>query len=87
MREIPVAAYFRSGACNFNTCTLFVQYACCFGFKLKMNNAATFKSITEQAAAIASIFGWLNLFVGGLGGLLNDKAKANDALGMRGRLW
>jgi len=55
-----------------------------------MNNAAasyfkaTFELSTESAAAIASLFGWMNLFARGLGGFLSD--KANYGYGMRGRL-
>jgi NNP family nitrate/nitrite transporter-like MFS transporter len=36
------------------------------------------------AAAIASIFGWMNLFARGLGGYISDKLNAR--LGIRGRL-
>ena len=56
-----------------------------------MNNAAasyfksTFELTTESAAAIASIFGWMNLFARGVGGFVSD--KANSKMGMRGRLW
>jgi NNP family nitrate/nitrite transporter-like MFS transporter len=39
---------------------------------------------TESAAAIASIFGWMNLFARGLGGFASDKMNAK--MGMRGRL-
>ncbi|KAG7348772.1 major facilitator superfamily transporter [Nitzschia inconspicua] len=91
MAEISAAASFRDGALNFNTWILFVQYACCFGVELTMNNAAAlyfidqFDQSTEQAAAIASIFGWMNLFARGLGGYLSD--KWNAYCGMRGRLW
>jgi len=91
MPEVSAAASFRSGAMNLNTWILFVQYACCFGVELTMNNAAAlyfkdeFDLTTETAAAIASIFGWMNLFARGLGGYLSDKANAR--IGMRGRLW
>merc|ERR1712151_393256 len=91
MAEVSAAASFRSGACNLNTWFLFVQYACCFGVELTMNNAAAlyfkdqFALTTEEAAAIASIFGWMNLFARGLGGWASDKANAK--MGMRGRLW
>ncbi|KAG7375036.1 nitrite extrusion protein 1 NarK [Nitzschia inconspicua] len=91
MAEISAAASFRDGALNLNTWILFVQYACCFGVELTMNNAAAlyfidqFDQSTEQAAAIASIFGWMNLFARGLGGYLSD--KWNAYCGMRGRLW
>jgi NNP family nitrate/nitrite transporter-like MFS transporter len=91
MAEVSAAASFRSGACNVNTWILFIQYGCCFGVELTMNNAAAlyfkdqFDQTTESAAAIASIFGWMNLFARGLGGFSSDKASAR--IGMRGRLW
>ena len=91
MPEVSAAASFRSGAMNFNTWLLFIQYACCFGVELTMNNAAasyfksTFELTTESAAAIASLFGWMNLFARGVGGFVSDKANAK--MGMRGRLW
>ena len=90
MPEISAAASFRSGALNINTWVLFIQYACCFGVELTMNNAAAsyfkskFELTTESAAAIASIFGWMNLFARGIGGFVSDKANAK--MGMRGRL-
>merc|ERR1719253_1199872 len=91
MPEISAAASFRSGAANINTWILFLQYACCFGVELTMNNAAAsyfkakFELTTESAAAIASIFGWMNLFARGIGGFVSD--KLNSKMGMRGRLW
>jgi len=91
MQERSAASFFRQGCCNFNTWILFVQYACCFGTELTMNNAAAlyfkdkFDLNTETAAAFASIFGWLNIFARGLGGYCSDWANAN--CGMRGRLW
>jgi NNP family nitrate/nitrite transporter-like MFS transporter len=90
MPEISAAASFRSGAMNINTWILFIQYACCFGVELTMNNAAAsyfkskFELTTESAAAIASIFGWMNLFARGVGGFVSD--KLNSKMGMRGRL-
>ena len=91
MANVSAAASFRTGALNLNTWFLFIQYACCFGVELTMNNAAAlyfkdqFSLTTEEAAAIASIFGWMNLFARGLGGFFSDKANARA--GMRGRLW
>mmetsp|Transcript_12340 Transcript_12340/g.17578 ORF Transcript_12340/g.17578 Transcript_12340/m.17578 type:complete len:440 (+) Transcript_12340:332-1651(+) len=90
MANVSAAASFRDGALDFNTWLLFVQYACCFGVELTMNNAAAtyfkeeFGQSTESAAAIASIFGWMNLFARGLGGFTSD--KFNSKMGMRGRL-
>ena len=63
MPEVSAAGAFRRAILNFNTWILFVQYACCFGVELTMNNAAAryfkeeFEQTTESAAAIASIFG------------------------------
>eukprot|EP00536_Pseudo-nitzschia_multiseries_P017550 jgi/Psemu1/293087/fgenesh1_pg.1622_\ len=91
MAEVSAGASFRQGAFNINTWFLFIQYACCFGVELTMNNAAAlyfkdkFELTTESAAAIASIFGFMNLFARGLGGYLSD--KGNQYMGMRGRLW
>lgn len=91
MPEVSAATSFRGGAVNFNTWVLFFQYACCFGVELTMNNAAAlyfneeFGLSTEAAAAVASIFGWMNLFARGVGGFLSD--YANSKMGMRGRLW
>jgi NNP family nitrate/nitrite transporter-like MFS transporter len=90
MAEVSAAASFRSGACNFNTWILFLQYGCCFGVELTMNNAAAlyfhdkFDLTTENAAAAASIFGWMNLFARGLGGWSSD--IMNKRMGMKGRL-
>lgn len=91
MQDVSAAASFRQGALNINTWLLFIQYACCFGVELTMNNAAAlyfrevFGQTTESAAAIASIFGWMNLFARGVGGFVSD--KCNSKFGMRGRLW
>mmetsp|Transcript_123 Transcript_123/g.224 ORF Transcript_123/g.224 Transcript_123/m.224 type:complete len:482 (+) Transcript_123:211-1656(+) len=90
MADISAAASFRQGAFNFNTWILFVQYACSFGVELTMNNAAAlyfkdkFLLSTESAAAVASIFGFMNLFARGLGGFMSD--NGNKYLGMRGRI-
>lgn len=90
MADISAAASFRQGALNFNTWILFIQYACCFGVELTMNNAAAlyfkdqFGQTTETAAAIASIFGFMNLFARGLGGFFSD--IGNKYMGMKGRI-
>ena len=79
------------GMRNLNTWILFIQYGCCFGVEITMVNAAAlyfkeeFGLSTEVSAAVASIFGWMNLFARGLGGFLSDISNAK--LGMRGRLW
>lgn len=91
MPTTSASASFRTGAWNLNTWLLFFQYACSFGVELTMNNAAAlyfkdeFGQSTEAAGAIASIFGFMNLFARGTGGFLSD--YANQKLGLRGRLW
>ena len=73
-----------------NTLLLLIQYGCCFGVELTTSNAAAlyfkteFELSTEAAAAVASTFGWMNLFARGLGGFLSDISNAYR--GMRGRL-
>lgn len=90
MPEVSATSSFRQGALNFNTWILFIMYGCSFGVELTMNNASSlyfqeeFGLKTETASAIASIFGWMNLFARGLGGFSSDKMNAR--MGMRGRL-
>lgn len=90
MTEVSASSSFRQGALNLNTWLLFIQYGCCFGVELTMNNAASkyFQDVfflsTESASAVASIFGWMNLFARGVGGFSSDKLNAK--MGMRGRL-
>lgn len=91
MPQVSAAASFRKGAVNFNTWLLYIQYGCCFGVELTMNNAAAsyfvdeFGLTTETASAVASIFGFMNIFARGLGGFLSDKAMAK--MGMKGRIF
>jgi len=90
MVEVSAAASFRGGATDLNTWLLYFQYACCFGVELTMNNfTATyfvedFKLSVASASAIASIFGFMNIFARGLGGYTSDKCMAK--YGMRGRI-
>lgn len=90
MGHVNVWEAYKKGIFNVNTWLVFIQYACCFGVEITMNNAAAlyfkeqFGLTTELAAAIASIFGWMNLFARGLGGYVSD--RANRRWGMRGRL-
>jgi NNP family nitrate/nitrite transporter-like MFS transporter len=89
---LPVSAAnsFWIGAKNYNSWLLFVQYACCLGVELTMNNTTSMYFIqkydlnTETAGAIASLFGLMNLVSRGLGGYASD--KANHRVGMRGRI-
>ena len=58
---------------NWNVWILLIQYACCFGVEVTMTNATAlyfqdeFGQTTVSAAAIASVFGFMNLFARGLG--------------------
>jgi len=48
MAEVSAAASFRSGAVNFNTWLLFLQYACCFGVELTMVRAGSCLELEKQ---------------------------------------
>lgn len=91
MPSVAVRTSIVSGMHNINTWILFLEYGCCFGVEITMVNAAAlyfkeeFGLSTELSAAVASIFGWMNLFARGLGGFLSDIFNAK--YGMRGRLW
>mmetsp|Transcript_10214 Transcript_10214/g.24816 ORF Transcript_10214/g.24816 Transcript_10214/m.24816 type:complete len:505 (-) Transcript_10214:349-1863(-) len=91
MMPVSASASLRQGAVNLNTWLLYIQYGCCFGVELTMNNAAAsyfvdqFGQSTTTAAAIASVFGFMNIFARGLGGYFSD--WANEKIGMNGRIW
>jgi MFS transporter, NNP family, nitrate/nitrite transporter len=91
MKDVSLAKSAMTGSLNWATWIMFIQYACCFGVELTMQNAAVlyfvdqFGQSTESAAAIASIFGWMNLFARGMGGFLSD--VSNSYFGKRGRIW
>ncbi len=81
---------FNTAMRDYNTWLLLIQYGCCLGVELTTTNALSlyfkeeFEMSTEASAAVASIFGWMNLFARALGGLLSD--ISNSYRGMRGRL-
>lgn len=92
IRDVQAMKALREAARDYNTWLLFIHYGCCFGVEVTMTAAAAlyfseeFLLSTESAAAIASIFGWLNLFARGLGGFTSD--ILNVIGGMRGRfIW
>jgi len=90
IHDVKVWDALRDGLKDTNTWVLFLQYGCCFGVELTVSNAAAlyfqdvFGQSVESAAAIASIFGWMNIFARGLGGFMSDMCNAWD--GMRGRI-
>lgn len=75
---------------NRNVILLLLQYACCFGVEITMTNATAlymkdeFGLNTVAAAAVASVFGIMNLFARGLGGYGSDYLNAR--YGTRGRV-
>ena len=82
MQHVNLVEAFQNGILNYNTWLLFLQYACCFGVGIVMNNAAAlyfrdqFGLSTESAAAVASIFSWMDLFARPMGGYISDKTSA-----------
>lgn len=82
----------RVGFGNINSWILGVQYACCFGIELHINNtAALYFATTDSfgvgvidAGIVASLFGWMNLFARSSGGIMSD--VGNKYMGMRGRM-
>lgn len=91
MQTVSASASLRQGAVNLNTWLLYIQYACCFGVELTMNNAAATYFVDEfgmdipKASAVASVFGFMNIFARGLGGFVSD--RMNERMGMKGRIW
>ena len=89
--EVSATKSFRRGAMNINSWILALQYACSFGVEITMHNAAAlyfkeeFDLSTEDAAAVASIFGFFNIFSRGMGGYVSD--VCNRRAGMKGRIW
>ncbi|CAB9497472.1 affinity nitrate transporter 2 [Seminavis robusta] len=81
----------KKSARNWNVWILTFQYACCFGVEVTMTNATAlyfkdeFGQSTVSAAGIASIFGLMNLWARGLGGLGSDKCQ--NMKGVKGRLF
>jgi NNP family nitrate/nitrite transporter-like MFS transporter len=90
MDRILFTTSLRSGAKR-NTWILYVQYACCFGVEIVMNNASVlyftseYGLNTETASFLGFAFGSFNLFARGVGGWCSD--MLNVKYGMRGRLW
>lgn len=88
--NVSATASFRESSFDWNTWILSIQYGACFGVELTMNNTAAthfvnaFNLNIESAAAIASLFGFMNIFARGLGGYTSD--KLNERMGMKGRI-
>lgn len=74
---------------DYRTWILAVAYAACFGIEITVDNVAAtyfvdnFKASLIMAGALASIFGFMNLFARALGGIISD--KVGKAYGLRGK--
>jgi len=85
-----VSEAFLSAAIKPATWILCFHYMVSFGVELTMLGAIAkyFSEVyglnNKNASAVASIFGWMNLFARGAGGWSSD--KANQKWGMRGRI-
>ncbi|MEO5681030.1 MAG: NarK family nitrate/nitrite MFS transporter [Chitinophagaceae bacterium] len=74
---------------DYRTWVLALAYAACFGIEITVDNVAAiyfvdnFKASIIMAGALASIFGFMNLFARALGGIFSD--KVGKLYGLRGK--
>jgi len=74
---------------DYRTWVLALAYAACFGIEITVDNVAavyfvdSFKATIIMAGALASIFGFMNLFARALGGILSD--KVGKKFGLKGK--
>jgi NNP family nitrate/nitrite transporter-like MFS transporter len=74
---------------DYRTWILAVAYAACFGVEITVDNVAAtyfvdnYKASLIMAGALASIFGFMNLFARALGGIVSD--KVGKVYGLRGK--
>lgn len=74
---------------DYRTWVLSVAYAACFGIEITVDNVAAtyfvdnFKASLILAGALASIFGFMNIFARALGGIISD--KVGKVYGLRGK--
>lgn len=74
---------------DYRTWVLAIAYAACFGVEITVDNVAAtyfvdnYKASLIMAGALASIFGFMNLFARALGGIVSD--KVGKAYGLRGK--
>jgi NNP family nitrate/nitrite transporter-like MFS transporter len=83
MEKRGAGEVFAQACSHIDTWLLFVQYACCFGIELTINNFAVsyyvdeFGQSLEIAGLVGSLFGLMNLFARALGGIISDFANKN----------
>lgn len=74
---------------DYRTWLLSIAYAACFGIEITVDNVAAtyfvdnFQTSLIMAGALASIFGFMNIFARALGGILSD--KVGKVYGLRGK--
>jgi NNP family nitrate/nitrite transporter-like MFS transporter len=74
---------------DYRTWVLAIAYAACFGVEITVDNVAAtyfvdnYKASLIMAGALASIFGFMNLFARALGGIVSD--KVGKVYGLRGK--
>src|SRR5687767_13994275 len=74
---------------DYRTWVLSFAYAACFGIEITVDNVAAtyfvdnFKATLIMAGALASIFGFMNIFARALGGIISD--KVGKVYGLRGK--
>ncbi|MES2773591.1 MAG: NarK family nitrate/nitrite MFS transporter [Bacteroidota bacterium] len=74
---------------DYRTWVLALAYAACFGVEITVDNVAaiyfvdSFKASIIVAGALASIFGFMNIFARALGGVVSD--KIGKKFGLRGK--
>lgn len=74
---------------DYRTWILAIAYAACFGIEITVDNVAAtyfvdnYKASLIMAGALASIFGFMNIFARALGGILSD--KVGKMYGLRGK--
>ena len=74
---------------DYRTWILALAYAACFGIEITVDNVAAiyfvdnFKATVIMAGALASVFGFMNLFARALGGIFSD--KVGKQYGLRGK--
>lgn len=74
---------------DYRTWVLAVAYAACFGVEITVDNVAAvyfvdnYKATLIMAGALASIFGFMNIFARALGGVVSD--KVGKVYGLRGK--
>jgi MFS transporter, NNP family, nitrate/nitrite transporter len=74
---------------DYRTWILAIAYAACFGIEITVDNVAAtyfvdnFQTSLIMAGALASIFGFMNIFARALGGIISD--KVGKVYGLRGK--